>query len=83
MLRKCVDVSIQKRYEIVAKIQIKKTMVLYYLDKIHMLEDIFEFLDNVVYKGKRKPFKLTFEMGGVFEIPEKNFSPESDTEFSY
>ncbi|KAK8871739.1 hypothetical protein M9Y10_007479, partial [Tritrichomonas musculus] len=61
----------------------KDPIVVYYLNKIHKLEDIFQYLDNVMFKQEIKPFKLTFEIGGVFEIPEKNVSPESDPEFTY
>ena len=72
-----------KDYEVVEKNQKKDPMMVYYLNKIHKLEDIFEYLDNVVYKRERKPFKLTFEMGGVFEVPEKNYLQESDPKFNY
>ncbi|KAK8870486.1 hypothetical protein M9Y10_008369 [Tritrichomonas musculus] len=80
--------------EIVEKIieKDKDPIVAYYLNKIHKLEDIFRFLENVVYENEYKPFKLTFEIGGIFEIPDKNLqnkvsygyvSPESDPEFTY
>ena len=69
--------------EIVEKIIDKDPIVAYYLNKIHKLEDIFRFLENVVYENEYKPFKLTFEIGGIFEIPDKNISPESDPEFKY
>ncbi|KAK8847817.1 hypothetical protein M9Y10_018849 [Tritrichomonas musculus] len=72
-------------FEIVEKIieKDKDPIIGYYLNKIHKLEDIFRFLENVVYENEYIPFKLTFEIGGIFDIPDKNISPESDPEFKY
>ena len=36
-----------------------------------------------MFKQEIKTIKLTFEIGGVFEVPEKNTSLESDPEFTY
>ncbi|KAK8834395.1 hypothetical protein M9Y10_025167 [Tritrichomonas musculus] len=44
-------------------------IVIYYLNRIYSLEDIFNYLKNTVFKQERKPFKLTFELSGIFEIP--------------
>lgn len=58
-----------KDHEIVTKNKNKDPIIMYYLNKFTSLNDIFDFLNNVVFKSERKPFKLTFELSGVFETP--------------
>ncbi|KAK8838032.1 hypothetical protein M9Y10_035980 [Tritrichomonas musculus] len=53
-------------------VKVQKTddpIVVYYLNRISTLEDIFNYLTNTVFKQERKPFKLTFELSGIFELP--------------
>lgn len=44
-------------------------IVVYYLNRISTLDDRFNYLSNTVFKQERKPFKLTFELSGIFETP--------------
>ena len=60
-----------KDNEVVTKNQNKDPILVYYLNQFSTLEDIFNHLENVVFKSERKPFKLTFELSGIFEIPVK------------
>ena len=63
------------------KILKKNPIVVYYLNEIHKLEDIFNYLENTVYKNERKPFKITFNLSGVFETPKNN--GDFITEYTY
>ena len=67
-----------KDYEIVKKSKNENDPIfVYYLNNIHKLEDAFEFLENIVYKQERKPFKLTFYVKGIFEHPIKSNNGET------
>ena len=57
--------------QIVNKKQTGEPFAVYYLNKIACLNDIFNYLDNVVFKNERKPFKLEFKLSGIFETPIK------------
>ena len=59
----------------------KNPIVVYYLNEIHKLDDIFNYLENTVYKNERKPFKITFNLSGIFEIPKK--LGDEITEYTY
>ena len=60
-----------KDHEVVTKNKNKDPIVVYYLNSFSNIDDIFNYLENVVFKSERKPFKLTFELSGIFEIPVK------------
>ncbi|WP_334089833.1 hypothetical protein, partial [Helicobacter typhlonius] len=60
-----------KDQEVVTKNQNKDPIVVYYLNSFSTIDDIFNYLEDVVFKSERKPFKLTFELSGIFEIPIK------------
>ena len=60
-----------KDSDIVTKNKNKDPIVVYYLNKFKDLDDIFGYLENTVFKSERKPFKLTFELSGIFETPIK------------
>ena len=60
-----------KDQEVVTKNQNKDPIVVYYLNSFSTIDDIFNHIENIVFKSERKPFKLTFELSGIFEIPIK------------
>ncbi|KAK8886403.1 hypothetical protein M9Y10_041866, partial [Tritrichomonas musculus] len=60
-----------KDHDVVIKNKNKDPIVVYYLNSFSNIDDIFNYLENVVFKAERKPFKLTFELSGIFESPIK------------
>ena len=60
-----------KNHEVITKNQNKDPIIIYYLNQFTTLDEIFNHLENVVFKSERKPFKITFELSGIFEIPIK------------
>lgn len=37
------------------------------MNKFICLDDIFNYLDNIVFKSESKTFKLEFKLSGIFE----------------
>lgn len=60
----------QKQYfdsQVVNKKLNSGTIAIYYMNKFICLDDIFNYLDNIVFKSESKTFKLEFKLSGIFE----------------
>ncbi|WP_289705200.1 hypothetical protein, partial [Bacteroides acidifaciens] len=50
----------------------KEPIKIYYKNGVSSIEDINEYLTETVFKQEVKPFKIYFQLTGIFEIPPKN-----------